>query len=71
MRFLVWLRVSRGGWVRSKDGKGYPTIFVIANFIVVAVEPGISNNLVIFRYFPLAIGPVKAAFLQEAPGDEV
>ncbi len=51
IRSLVWLRVSWSGWVRSEGGKGYPTIFVIANFIVVAVEPGISNNLVVFRYF--------------------
>ncbi len=51
MRSLVWLKVSQGGLVRSEGGKGYPTIFVIANFIIVAVEPGISNNLVVFRYF--------------------
>ena len=44
MRSLVWLRVSQGGLVRSEGGKGDPTIFVIANFIVVAVEPGICEQ---------------------------
>ena len=51
MRFLVVSRVSQGGWVHSEDDKDYSNILVIANFIVVAVEPGISNNLVVFRYF--------------------
>ena len=48
---LVWSRVPRGDWVRCEGGKGYPTIFVITNLIVVAVEPGISNDLIISQYF--------------------
>ena len=51
MRFLGWLKVSQGGWVRSESGKDYPIILVIADFIFVPVEPGISNNLFVFRYF--------------------
>ncbi len=71
MRFLVWLRVSQGGWVRSESGKDYPIILVIANFIFVPVEPGISNNLFVFQYFAWAMGQVKAAFLQAAERDKV
>ena len=71
MRLLVWLRVSQGGWVPSEGSKGHPTIFFIANFIVVAVELGISNNLDVCQYFARAMGPVKAVFLEAAERDEV
>ncbi len=71
IRPLVWLRVSLWGLVRSEGGKGYLTIVVIANVIIFAVEPDISNDLVIFRYFAWMIRPVEAAFLQAAEGDEV
>ena len=60
------------GWLGLQQGwQEYPTILFIANFVVVAVELGISNNLVIFRYFALAIRLIKAAFLPLAEGDKV
>ncbi len=71
MGCLVWSRDSRAGWIRSNGDKDHSIIFVIVNFLVVAVELGISNNLVVFRYFAGAIGLVKAAFLQAARVTEV
>ena len=49
---VLYMLESFSEWLgHSKSGKGHPINFVIANFTVVAVEPGISNNLVIFQYF--------------------
>ena len=65
---LVWSRVSQGGWVRSEGDKDYSTILVIANFIVVDMEPGISHNLVVFRILPERWDQSKRRFCGQPRG---
>lgn len=64
MRALVYLKIFQGSWVYSKGGKNHFIILVITNFIIIAIKPSISNNLIIFRYFTRAMRSIKAAFLQ-------
>ena len=66
MRSLVWLRVAQGSWVCSEGGKDYPTIFVIANFILVALELGISNNLVVLDNLPERWDQTMPRFCRQA-----